>query len=320
MFNSADCRWLDMDCKRRMSPVVYVLVTLMAFAGCSTPLAAQYFEHEYEGGPLARKHQSIVFDDDFESGGWRANKYSGDPSGSGQVGVLWMHSQLQGPYSGKVVSAPHPVRHGKHSMRFEWRPENSKGSNTTKKAMLHGPKISRGRGMERWYGFSVYLPKDGMAVDSHPMLFFQLHATPDRDKNEPWRQPIAAMRIDPKGMVFCDWTYDTAPVSPKNKNIVKNRTTKLISHVSKWWDRWIDVVWRVRFDPFGAGLVQIWINGRQIVDQRTIPVGYHDKLGAYPSYGLYYYAGKGDRTHWIYFDDIRTGNEEASFSAIRSAP
>jgi hypothetical protein len=283
-------------------------------------LAAQYFEEEYEGGPLARQNQDIVFDDGFESGGWRAKKYSGDHSGSGQVGVMWMHSQLQGPYSGKVVSAPHPVRNGKYSIRFEWRPENCKGSNTTKKAMLHAPKISKGQGMERWYAFSVFLPRDGMALDSYPMLFFQLHATPDRDQKEPWRQPISAMRIDPNGMVLCDWTYDTESVSPKNKNIVRNRSTQKISHVSHWWGRWTDVVWRVRYDPFGKGLVQIWIDGRSIVDQQDIPVGYHDKLGAYPSFGLYYYTGNGDQHHWMYFDNIRIGNETASFSSLESIP
>ena len=49
-------------------------------------------------------------------------------------------------------------------------------------------------------------------------------------------------------------------------------------------------------------------------------MGYHDKLGAYPSYGLYYYTGKGDHTHRIYFDDIRIGNEKSSFSDLRNTP
>jgi hypothetical protein len=189
-----------------------------------------------------------------------------------------------------------------------------------KKAMLHGPKVSQGRGMERWYGFSVYLPKDGMTVDSYPMLFFQLHATPDHDQNEPWRQPISAMRIDPDGMVFCDWTYDTAEISPKNHNITKNRTSVPITPVSEWWDRWTDVVWHVKYDPFGKGLVQIWIDGKQVVDRSNVAVGYNDKLGAFPSYGLYYHTGKGDRAHWIYFDDIRIGNEKATLSDVRSTP
>ena len=50
----------------------------------------------------------------------------------------------------------------------------------------------------------------------------------------------------------------------------------------------------------------------------VIAIGYNDKAGAYTSFGLYYYTGKGDQKHWIYFDDISIGNKEASFSSFRS--
>mgnify|MGYP006292827419 FL=1 len=295
-----------------------MVVGILLLIVMSVPSWARYFEDEYDGGPYAQRLDAVVFADDFEAGAWRAHKYSGDRSGSGPKGVLWMHSQMQGAHSGLVVAAPAPIRRGKHAMRFEWRPEAYQKSNTSKKAMLHGPKVRQSKDVERWYAFSVYLPKDGMAQDSNPMLFFQLHATPDHNLKEPWRQPIASIGINSSGIIAYGWSYDTDQVSPKNKNIVKNRTSVPIGHISSWWNRWTDVVWRVRYDPFGKGLLQIWINGKQIADHQNIAIGYNDKAGAYPSYGLYYHTGKGDRRHWIYFDEISIGNEQATSSSFGS--
>lgn len=45
----------------------------------------------------------------------------------------------------------------------------------------------------------------------------------------------------------------------------------------------------------------------------VVAIGYNDKAGACPSYGLYYHTGNGDRRHWIYFDEIWIGDERASF-------
>ncbi|HEY2661261.1 MAG TPA: heparin lyase I family protein [Caulobacteraceae bacterium] len=51
--------------------------------------------------------------------------------------------------------------------------------------------------------------------------------------------------------------------------------------------RWRHFVYRVRFNPFGKGQLQVWIDGENVVNLANIGVGYHDLVGPYFKYGVY---------------------------------
>lgn len=187
--------------------------------------------------------------------------------------------------------------------------------------MLHAPGVKRNRDSERWYGFSIYFPAEGMKKDKYPGLFFQLHATPDQELKEPWRQPPAAMTLTDRGLK-ADWTWDSVKVSPGNRNIIENRTVfEIPGKREDYMDRWIDIVWHVKVDYTAGsrGILEIWIDGKKVLDRKRIMFGYNDELGLYPSYGLYWYTGKGEFDHWLYVDEIRIGGADCSYNDVAPA-
>lgn len=293
-----------------------VFLFLLGILVCGAVLGDPGFEDTFEGGPEAKADPALLFHDGFESGGWRARGYHNRPVRDSPAGREWLSAQMQGEYSGRVVSAPDPARAGRYSMRFEWRPEGYDGTNSGKKAMLHWAKPRQARGTERWYGFSVYFPSEGMRPEKAGMLFFQLHGSPNKDIGEPYRRPLASMSI--RGEEFgYGFTWDADELSPKNKNIAANFRGWRVKPESSPYDRWVDIVWHVRLDWEGKGLVEVWIDGKQVGRHRDVSVGYNDVVGPYPSLGFYWYAGKGyEHRHWMYLDEVRIGNEMASYKTV----
>ena len=305
-----------------MRSFCFAILLLVITAGY---LRAQLYDDENPRSPLAEADKGVLFGDDFESGCWDVSnpKADHDTRCPGQ-GVLWKHAQLQGPHA--IAFVTEPVRSGNYAVRFKWLHQNpgqwegnpEKVSNNEKKAMLHAPGVKKNKGAERWYGFSVYFPSDGMKKDRFNRLFFQLHATPDHDLNEPWRQPPAAMNLSNEGLT-ADWTWDSARVSPRNENIVQNRTSiDIPGDWDDYVDRWVDIVWHVKVDCSDnqEGIIEIWVDGKKVADAHGIRFGYNDELGLYPSYGLYWYQGKGEYDHWIYLDEVRIGEGSCSYSDV----
>lgn len=50
--------------------------------------------------------------------------------------------------------------------------------------------------------------------------------------------------------------------------------------------RWYEMKIRVRFDPYGDGLLAVWRDGAQLVDYYG-PLGYADQVGPYWKHGVY---------------------------------
>ena len=215
---------------------------------------------------------------------------------------------MQGDHAGRVVNVP--AREGDHAMRFEWRRAHHGGGNTSKKAHLIGYRED-GR-TERWYGFSVYFPEDGMGRDSLPEIFAQWHGSPDRDLGEPWRQPPAALAVIDDRLRFSyksdpDWISTSRGRELPLDNIDLGPVPK---------DRWVDFVVHARWSPEGEGLVEIWIDGERVVERRGIAIGYNDRQDPYFCIGLYKYRNdSGASPHArrvLYFDAVRIGSEAAT--------
>ncbi len=288
-------------------------------------LSAQRYDDENPRSELADTESGILFGEGFESGCWDVTNPGPDhESKCPGRGSLWKHAQLQGPHA--ICFVNDTVRSGIYAVRFKWLHGNPAGwdsdpervSNTEKKAMLHAPGVKHNAGSERWYGFSMYFPSLGMKKDRYRRLVFQLHATPDHDLDEPWRQPPAAMNLSNEGLT-ADWTWDSVKVSPGNENIMRNRTSIEIPGTwEDFIDRWVDFVWHVKVDVSSEmkGFVEIWVDGEKVADYHGIRFGYNDEIGLYPSYGLYWYQGKGEFDHWIYVDEIRIGDESCSYADV----
>jgi len=253
---------------------------------------------------------NLIFEDGFESGGWHTTKGAVLTEFGNTDGPLWYMSQMQGEYSGQVVDQP--ARIGEHAVRFEWRRENSGESNTSKKAHLWAP-MTPEPSVERWWGFSMYIPSDGGQADSKGEILVQWHGVPDFDLGEGYRNPIMTIgrrdgnlvtsfkyderRVTPDG--FRDWDYTTTPLGPTP------------------CDRWIDFVFHVQWGPTGGGFVEVWMDGEKVVDEQDVKVGFNDATGPYLGFGIYKWPGDSDHERRVvYFDEIRKGNENATFEDV----
>ena len=227
---------------------------------------------------------------------------------------------MQADYSGQAVTAP--ARAGGRAMRFEWRPVGVRkvGSaidNASKKAHLNGYAASGQQ--DRWYGFSTYFPATGMAPDSFPEIITQWHETPDFSLGENWRTPPAAMVVRNDQLSF-GWKYDRRPVTP---DLGQNLPSQGVSLGAVPKDRWVDFVFHIKWDPFGHGVVQVWMNGRQVADRTNVSVGYNDALTPFFCIGVYKYGSVAPYSQHssrvIYFDEVRIGDGSAGYADVAPA-
>jgi hypothetical protein len=164
----------------------------------------------------------------------------------------------------------------------------------------------------------MYFPEDGMKNDG-PMIFFQLHGTPDTDNPEEGRNPPAALTIQGDGDMRWEYTYDPSEDSSQNNNIDNNRKSGKFGNLSNVRGEWVDFVWHSKVDWQGNGLVEGWMNGNQFLDDHNVAFGYNDDHGPYPSFGQYWWKPASyqyDHDHWLYMDEIRVGNATAGYNDV----
>jgi hypothetical protein len=280
---------------------------------CSSCPGGKPYANTYEQNIINKdrsvKAENLIFFDGFETGGFRfiVGEYKGP-----KTGPLWAQAQFQGDHAVSFVDTP--ARSGKKAVRFEWRKAFLNKTNTSKKAMIHYGKVTSVEGAERWYGFSMYMPEKDFPVEpKYNIVFFQLHATPDKHLKEKYRIPLFSI-VHRKGWLCSHHSYDPVKVSPHNDNIKKNNVLIKICPLQKLWNKWTDFVVHVKLSLKGQGLLQVWMDGKLVVDQKNINIGYNDDIGPYPSWGIYSYNGKNKRV--LFFDEIYVGNEKADYFKV----
>ncbi len=121
-----------------------------------------------------------------------------------------------------------------------------------------------------------------------------------------------------EGRMSFSWTWDAERVSPKNQNIDANKRGTSVS--GNFRDRWVDIVVHAKFDWTSNrnGVLEVWIDGNKVINEQGIRLGYNDDRGAYPSWGMYYSSAQEiyNFDHWLYVDEIRIGNENASLNDV----
>ena len=300
---------------------IYYLISFLLVGSIATS-NAQFYDDDNTGD---LNEPNVLFGTSFESGCWDARYNCDYTPGRCTEGnrAIFKQSQLQGPHSAEFVESP--VRAGNKALKLtwlhtdpsRWNGDPDRVDNCDKKAMLHGGAFRNLQpGSERWYGWSYYLPSEGMKEESSG-LHFQLHGSPDQDLGEPWRKPMMFMTVKEGRMSF-SWTWDAERVSPKNQNIDANKRGTSVS--GNFRDRWVDIVVHAKFDWTSNrnGVLEVWIDGNKVINEQGIRLGYNDDRGAYPSWGMYYSSAQEiyNFDHWLYVDEIRIGNENASLNDV----
>jgi len=219
-------------------------------------------------------------------------------------------------YSAQVVTEP--VRAGKYAVRFELHKDDPIVANSRRAELTlkREPKVK----VERWYGFSIFLPED-YQQDPTPEIVTQWHASPDRDDGEVWRSPPLAVQTQ-GGNWNISWRWDAdrimkrnRPDGAKSENLGKYETGV-----------WTDWVFHVKWSWESDGLLEVWKNGKKVIHYEG-PIGYNDKRGVYFKTGIYKWVWKTTRerdpstttTRITYVDEVHIGSEKAAYRDVASA-
>ena len=197
----------------------------------------------------------------------------------------------------------HPVRMGKKSIRFELRAgdcgkDKDGGWSDCKKDRerheLSGRyRVSKG---ERWYAWSIYLPKDFKNVQPASTMLAQFH---QQNKHVIW------MFKNKHGGY---WIENYVPEYTVSSTQILTREQML----GKWNDILVNVNWSHKDD----GFFKVWVNNKLVHDfkgkTKSKGVKTYFKFGIYRSqvsvYELKY--KKKIPTQIVYYDEIRAGKKK----------
>ena len=243
---------------------------------------------------------AILFYEDFED----ALNFAGDWGISGGHGSQGLTTEQ--------------VRHGSKSYKFSLTRHNS---GDYREELVLRNKFTNGSSNfiyrnEYWIGFSIFLA-DGYSspVGTEYVVHHQYHSVPDKPSTCGWtegrRNPI--LNISTKNGDWMSSTqWDSQLCTPLRKVGVKG--------VQSFYDpfstgQWYDFVINIRWSYGGAdGFLKIWKNGVLVTD-RTGGNCFNDVKGPYLKIGIYTVLDQ-DQTMTIYYDELKIGDKNSSYSEI----
>jgi len=204
-----------------------------------------------------------------------------------------------------------PVRTGTGALEITVRPNamaevGDDGQPTERAELREAPDVRLKMGMEAWYAFSFFLPSDFPIVDTRLVIARWKQSFRESWKN---RSPMIALRYM-GGQMILDVTRDRG-----QRRVFVEKTDLR--------NQWVDMVFYIKPlastiipSRFKEGRLQVWRNGRMIVDYQGT-LGYvDDEDEIYFKLGLY-------RDHLpvpmrIVYDRFRRGGslDEVSISAL----
>ncbi len=264
----------------------------LSMSSCSQPDTIAPVSNEMNSA--AREDASVLNADGFEGK---------------KIANFW-HSELRTPTAGLITNDMHRV--GKQAMRFSWKPSQYDGTNPTLHSELLTDALPIGE-TERWYGYSSYMPSSAMADDDQIAIVSQWHGVPDAGG----QHTVPPMCIELKSNRMS--LYYAASKVPIAKAMQSPTSTKRIDLGVATYDRWVDYVVHVKWDPTGTtGQLQIWQDGVLKVDEQGISIGYPEQHKPYWKCGLYCWTGKSKYTERaIYYDEVRVGNARANYEVVK---
>ncbi len=214
------------------------------------------------------------------------------------------------PWGYTNTEAPHPVRYGKYSDRFEVRAGDCGWNNNftwndcenereRHELTSHGTSTRTGTiGDLFWYRFSLYIPKENKRLSGIDINFVQIYAQTGRKRCG----PVLQITQVPSGEIYVKGI--PVPVEFDTSLVDNGRQSK-----GKWYDIVINALWTT--EQFGY--VQIFVNGKRKITAFGPTLVHGCTEYVYFKYGIYrHYIPKGAKlpTTVAYFDGLRRGRTE----------
>ncbi|QJD77693.1 polysaccharide lyase [Spirosoma rhododendri] len=243
----------------------------------------------------ARPGSSVINNDGFE-GSWFSN--------------FWI-PELRTATAG-TISTDHS-RSGKQSMRFSWTPAQYDGTNPSAHSELGTDALKNGE-VERWYGYSVYMPAAKMANDNEPIVFSQWHGVANPGEEDTF--PPLAFYLEGGNQIKAYYRSSNVAIT-KAQQMPTAQTILRLGTAT--YDKWVDYVVHIKWDPSGnTGILEIWQDGKQVANERNINIGYPQKYKPYWKAGIYAWTGKSKYAERVlYYDDVTIGKATATYETVK---
>ena len=212
---------------------------------------------------------------------------------------------LQSPGASHSIGVSSEIkRNGEDSLRFELRP----GETWVDQTFIHtfraeiATKEFAPINSVIWYAFSVYFPTN-FPMEDQWLSFAQWKSSESLSEgaNRKGQRPVLRFgcrngRFDIVEMHNSEGVVPDGEVVPEGKLFKKSNF-----RLGMWHDFVIQVKWSCKDD----GFINIWWNGKQIVEYHG-PVGCNVSLGPQFKFGLYH--DDSDKTYIAYFNHVKSGN------------
>ncbi|QMU29508.1 polysaccharide lyase [Adhaeribacter radiodurans] len=195
------------------------------------------------------------------------------------------------------------VRSGSKAAKFEMR---SSDSQIRSEILLPYETNSN-----RWYGNSLYLPSNAWENDYNPEgwdIISQWHAV--EDAGEAARLPPLSLVVS-KGRL--NFVIYWATKSINTNTTISGKKVFDLGPLEK--DKWLDMVYHFNFSHQSDGVLEVWKNGVKVVDYKG-PNCYNDKNYPYFKTGIYKRRWYKVTKRVIYIDEVRAGNEKATYKDV----
>lgn len=219
-------------------------------------------------------------------------------------------SQVRLQEGGKkeVISAPEPVRGGKHAMKAMMTHDKYRTEVTGPRSAPYG---------EFKYGWSIYLPEDFDGTSWFTVIT-QWHSWGSgKDYVISPPGPPTSLVISKDKWDLLLRFQDGATGNSTKKNFDLGSIT---ADKGRWTDFVMEVNWQS--PQTGGGYLRLWKNGEQVVNYEG-PTWFDDKTsGPFFKFGMYKGSGtwKGEESRAIaYFDEFRMGDQSVSREAVDPA-
>ena len=201
------------------------------------------------------------------SGGFNTLKYTFDNS----IGGAKFYQS-----AGRSWSINHEdkiTRRGKGSVRFELRPEDTWWDSFKNS---HRTEMRFNETYSGWYGFSMFIPDDGSTIGSKTYIG-QWHCV---GKGSRLRGTSVAPSISQCFIGTIKYN-DILAIKVYSDSGLKH--IEMIPHFPR--GRWVDLIYEIKFSSGNNGILNIWMNGKQVVKYKG-PTTYRGAVHMF-KFGIY---------------------------------
>lgn len=161
-------------------------------------------------------------------------------------------------------------------------------------------------GSERWYAISIFVPKTWWN-DSSKVEILQWHGSEDNGEKGIGRNPPLSLMVMGSNLIIRQlWSAKRIQTSNENRVDLWRKPLEKA--------QWMTFVFHMKWSYKKDGFLEVWKDGKKIIDQKNKPNCYNDALGPYFKFGAYWPTAGESNTfnkkalRTLYYDSLRIGD------------